>query len=70
MSQNQIIISRVKIGKLLKNKRLSLKITKSKLSEITTLSRPTIDAIENATKSYNIDSYILYLEGINETISL
>ena len=64
MTQNDIITSRVKIGKLLKERRLSLKITKMCLSKSSGLSRPTIDAIENAKKAYSIDSYIIYLEAL------
>ena len=64
MTQNDIIKSRIKIGMLLKDKRLQKKITKTQLSKTVKLARPTIDAIENATKAYSIDSYIIYLEGI------
>ena len=46
--------------------RIQKNITKTQLSKSINLSRPTIDAIENATKAYSIDSYIIYLEGLKE----
>lgn len=64
MIQKEIIQSRIKIGQLLKSKRLQNNLTKMDLAKLTGLTRPTIDAIENANKSYNIDSYIIYLEGV------
>jgi transcriptional regulator with XRE-family HTH domain len=64
MNQNKIIEARIKIGELLKNKRIAISITKMALSEKTGLTRATIDNIENAYRSYHIDSYIIYLEGV------
>jgi transcriptional regulator with XRE-family HTH domain len=64
MTQKELNEHRIKLGQILKNKRLKSNTTKMELSRRTRLTRPTIDAIENAIHPYSIDSYLIYLGGV------
>jgi len=44
--------------------RKRLRITKLKLSQVTGLSRPTIDRIESGEYSWSIDTEMIYLSGL------
>ena len=55
-------------GEALKMARKMAKLTKSKLSELTGLSRVTIANIEAGKTSWTIDTEMIYLSPINENI--
>jgi len=47
-----------KIGKLLKERRVKLKITQQTISDITDISTPIISALENGTSNISIDNLL------------
>ena len=64
MSPNELRKIREKRAACLIMLRTHLRISKTKLSQVTGLSRVTIDKIENAKSSWSLETEAIYLSGL------
>lgn len=64
MTEKELKILRTQRGQLLMLMRHKKKISKSMMSRKSGLKRPTIDNIESGNKSYNINSYLIYIHTL------
>jgi len=63
-------MNKKKIGQLIKDRRMKLKITQQTLSDITDISTPIISALENGTSNISLDNLLEIVDVVGLEISL